>query len=315
MPILMGLDEAGYGPTLGPLVLAATTFRFTDDPPDDLWRLLRRSVTRSPRAKDRRIPIADSKAVFTPKKGVGPLEEAVLAAALAARGDARGGLSARLGLRFAGPDAGYPWYEGAAPRIPVAADLLQVRPRAERMAADLEVHGAAYIGARVVAVEAREFNRAVPQEGNKSVLLFSTWSRLLRDCLAAVGDGPVHITADRHGGRKAYLPLLMQYLGDLGPTAVAEGPIRSEYRLDGGRVTLCFQVRAEAESLPVALASMTAKYVREIRMAVFNRYWAGRVEDLRPTSGYPQDARRFLRAIRPTMRGMGIPREALIRCR
>jgi len=55
-----------------------------------------------------------------------------------------------------------------------------------------------------------------------------------------------------------------------------------------------FRPEAEEAHLPVALASMTAKLVRELAMARFNRYWCDRIPGLKPTAGYVQDARRWL---------------------
>jgi hypothetical protein len=43
----------------------------------------------------------------------------------------------------------------------------------------------------------------------------------------------------------------------------------------------------------VALASMTAKYVRELAMHAFNAFWSSRLPGLRPTAGYPTDALRW----------------------
>jgi hypothetical protein len=40
---------------------------------------------------------------------------------------------------------------------------------------------------------------------------------------------------------------------------------------------------------------MMAKLVRELMMARFNRYWCGFIPELKPTAGYNQDARRWLR--------------------
>lgn len=311
----MGLDEAGYGPTLGPLVVAATAFRFENEPPEDLWRLLRRSVTRAPRRRDRRIPILDSKVLFTPRRGIAPLEEAVLSATRASRPGADEDVESDLGLRFTEADSIYPWYREHAIEIPLAADTLRTRARASRLAADLEDHGGAYLGARAIPLEARDFNSLVEEKGNKSIALFSIWSRLLRRWLPPDIKEPVRVVADRHGGRKSYLGLLDRYLPDLRPSVLEEGPIRSDYSLAGGKITLSFQVRAEADHLQVALASMVAKYVREVRMHSFNRFWAGCVGGLRPTSGYYGDAGRFLEAIRPAMRRMRLPPNHLVRCK
>jgi hypothetical protein len=55
-----------------------------------------------------------------------------------------------------------------------------------------------------------------------------------------------------------------------------------------------FRPEAEDAHLPVALASMTAKLVRELAMARFNRYWCLRMPELKPTAGYTLDARRWL---------------------
>ena len=55
------------------------------------------------------------------------------------------------------------------------------------------------------------------------------------------------------------------------------------------RTEIRFRTKGEAE-LPVALASMTAKYHRELAMRAFNDYWCRQVPGLKPTAGYPQDA-------------------------
>jgi hypothetical protein len=59
-----------------------------------------------------------------------------------------------------------------------------------------------------------------------------------------------------------------------------------------GRIEFCFRTRAE-ELLPVALSSMVSKYLREVLMHQFNEFWATHVPGLKPTQGYPVDARRF----------------------
>ena len=65
MLIYAGIDEAGYGPMLGPLCIGATVFRVRDHDPEagapDLWRLLRGAVCRKRSDRRRRIAVDDSK--------------------------------------------------------------------------------------------------------------------------------------------------------------------------------------------------------------------------------------------------------------
>ena len=42
---------------------------------------------------------------------------------------------------------------------------------------------------------------------------------------------------------------------------------------------------------------MASKYLRELAMQALNEFWCARVDDLKPTAGYPQDAKRFKAAI------------------
>jgi hypothetical protein len=109
--------------------------------------------------------------------------------------------------------------------------------------------------------------------------------------------------------------MLDRYLGEFHPGAHGEDPDLSDYHLDGDRVFVSFQTRAEERHLPVALASMVAKYIREVRMVSFNRFWTDRIPDLRPTAGYPQDAERFIRSIRPHLEEMEIHPDRVIRRR
>jgi len=63
--IYAGIDEAGYGPLLGPLCVGASAFRLADvrdaSTAPDLWSLLSLGVCRKPKDARRRIAIADSK--------------------------------------------------------------------------------------------------------------------------------------------------------------------------------------------------------------------------------------------------------------
>ena len=70
-------------------------------------------------------------------------------------------------------------------------------------------------------------------------------------------------------------------------------------------MTVTFRTKGE-EELPTALASMTAKYHRELAMRAFNAFWTEQVAGLRPTAGYPQDAKRFRKEIAHRQSELGI---------
>ena len=78
MPWRVGLDEAGYGPNLGPLVLAATACHVPADAPPCLWKVLRKAVRKSHHVNNGRLTIDDSKKVNEGKTGLARLEAGVL---------------------------------------------------------------------------------------------------------------------------------------------------------------------------------------------------------------------------------------------
>ena len=82
MPYLIGTDEAGYGPNLGPLVVAASAWEV---PPktqaDSLYERLEKVVSVAlPADGDSRLPMADSKVLYKAGSGLEVLERSVLCA-------------------------------------------------------------------------------------------------------------------------------------------------------------------------------------------------------------------------------------------
>src|SRR4051794_18898928 len=80
MPWRGGLDEAGDGPNLGPLVLAATACHVPDGAPPCLWKALRKAVRKTHHVDNGRLTIDDSKKVNQGEAGLAKLEAGVLAA-------------------------------------------------------------------------------------------------------------------------------------------------------------------------------------------------------------------------------------------
>ena len=162
----------------------------------------------------------------------------------------------------------------------------------------------------------RDFNDGCARWGDKATLLFEETMRVVRRALAD-HPGDATIVCDKHGGRNRYAGLL---LAELGPTSILterETAARSSYRLTlkGRTVRIRFERAADATDRAVALASMAAKYTRELFMEGLNGFFASRVAGLKPTAGYYEDGRRFLGEVRGVLRDLGCPEDSFVRAR
>ena len=112
--------------------------------------------------------------------------------------------------------------------------------------------------------------------------------------------GPMRTVVDRLGGRKFYRDVLQ---GSLPQTLVLvdqESDRASTYLVPAeGHAGHCigFHVGGESVSPLTAIASCVAKYARELHMRLLNQHWCGRMPWLKPTAGYPQDAKRWLHQV------------------
>ena len=130
---------------------------------------------------------------------------------------------------------------------------------------------------------------------------------LAAELIGPLADAPIAVVCDKHGGRNRYDRLLAEHFPDRLVEVYGEGRQASIYRFGPAQRRIEFRFQARAEScLPAALASMAAKYLRELAMRAWNHFWCGRIDGLAPTAGYPQDARRFKDAIASVQRALEI---------
>lgn len=304
MPWRVGIDEAGYGPNLGPLVLASTACHVPDDAPISLWDWLSTEVRRKSDKdkKDTRLLIDDSKKVHDGKYGLAKLEEGILSVitlnSLTLSGYLR---QCGLGTSLADTQA-EPWYQPSQP-LPVAADPERIAACKALLASGAKRTGLVWGPLHTVVIPTPQFNALLDVYDVKSGVLTTGVLQLFRQVLHLPGTDPVHIAIDKLGGRHFYAPLIHEAFPDGWTRVVRESPDQCEYIVYGllREVHLRFEPRADGTHLNVALASMAAKYLRELCMIQFNAYWQAKLPGLESTAGYPVDAARFMAAIRPTM--------------
>lgn len=313
MGILIGMDEAGYGPNLGPLVVGTTVWNVPDAPKEtDLWSALGSAVTENaPKDGDARLHVADSKDVYTPSRGIVALETTVLSAlrTIGLRPQSFSELHREL---IGGTPESEPWFESSDVRLPLEADETEIQRSAELLQQSFDNSGVRLTTVRCDVVLTKRFNHLVRDADSKGIALSRTSVRLLRSVWDPDETDRALVIADKHGGRNRYDELLEEAVDDRMIFRVQESRERSVYRVN--RSEIVFRTRAE-QHLQVALASMVAKYVREVSMELFNQYWCDHIPGLKPTRGYPVDATRFRDEIAKTAAALGLPEDAWWRSR
>jgi len=312
----IGMDEAGIGPNIGPLVVAAVVWETPGDPCDlDFWATFRPVVSRDPKTTTTKLVVADSKAVFQPARGIGPLERTVLSAWTwdgampMSLSDLLAGSTTRVLLS---QSSEAPWHQDHVVPLPHACTADEIGKSAARWHRRSEANGVRLRAICARVVHPPEFNALLERFDNKADAVASVHLSVAKAAWSMTAAKPTLFVCDKHGGRNFYAGFLSDVTDGGWITALSEGAESSVYRC--GAAEFRFEPRAE-EYGPVALASMIAKYLRELYMLQFNAYWRELLPGLRPTQGYPDDARRFLNDIAPVLPRLNIPTAVLWRMR
>ena len=344
---IIATDEAGYGPKLGPLVVAATLWRTSGEGSATELALTdhRQPGAASPfdsanahAADPLSLPnwIGDSKKIFASGKSLRPILTAT-AAALWATEQVNGpaetaeGWNAdavldwafslnRSGESDAGPSeneaSGQPAFW--ATRCDPPEFDHDACHASQALANRLRTGTPRLMDVGVRLMTAKRFNTSCQRSGNKANVaaeqtlclvqrMLARRERVVcgerdRSDLAKIAE-PTCIVCDRLGGRRYYSSPILMHL-DVATSVIQESAHNSVYRWHDtvGENVISFRVGGDS-FVPVGLASMVAKTIRELSMRRFNRFFidaakaAGCVPP-KPTAGYPQDAKRFYDSVR-----------------
>jgi ribonuclease HII len=319
MAILVGIDEAGYGPILGPLVVSLTAFSLPEKLISaDLWRLLGKSVCRKTKRPAGRLIIDDSKKVYRHTTDIGILARTVRAClkSLEHTPGSVGELLEILCPDCVGRLSEYPWYQGLwAGRL--YGDTHDIAIASKVLTKALQAMDIRLVGMRSCCLDVAHYNRMVTASRNKARVLFSGISGLIKDVLDSLPERNMQIMIDRQSGRLRYTSALRRSFADMQLAVLREDKNTSSYELstDGRRIRLHFVVDGDDKFLPVSLASMMSKYVRELLVRYINRYFMGFHSKLKPTAGYWKDGLRFIEDLRKNIPAASYRQEQLIRSR
>lgn len=319
MAVLVGIDEAGFGPILGPLVVSSSSFSLPKHLlKADLWQVLRKSVANTQKRLAGRLLIADSKKAYSRQKGIKHLQRTVLSGlrCLGKEPATAGELLAMLCPESVGRLENYQWYKDAD-SLDLADSGADVAIASQVFSDDLVSNQIKLLELKSCCLDVGYYNEMVAAVKNKASVLFTATSQLIKRAYDNFGGDELQIIVDRQGGRVRYRKVLQRMFSDTELKILRESPELSSYELkaDGRSMFLHFAVRADDRFLPAALASMVSKYIRELLVEKINRYFTNFHPNLKPTAGYWKDGLRFIEDLRTNIPHVEFDSNKLIRCR
>ena len=313
MNVVVGIDENGLGPRLGPLVVTMVVASTSDEG----------------RARAEARPKGAMRARLGDSKKLVAFGDTALGEAWA-RAIAR-----RMGLReaqVATPDelvnalsldsrdalrAPCPEHHGAQcwgtrdEALVSTPEQAKLVAKVEKDLAKLEELGVHIERATCVVTCARRLNDGVDRGLTRFHMDLHAMERLMLDARERAGRDIV-ATCGKVGGFNSYSAAFGPMSGRLHAVAM-EGRARSEYHMPGvGQ--LAFVRDADAKHMLVCMASLVGKWVRDLLMARIVRYHRAELPDAPDASGYHDPVTtRFISATRLSRKKRGLPDECFER--
>ena len=335
MYVYAGIDEAGYGPMFGPLLVSRAVMGVADLQPDPdgtgspaMWDRLSKAVCRNLTDRKGRVAVNDSKKLHTPASGIKHLERAVLGF-----GAMAGHRPQTVGqwLDCLGEDGHHhleamPWYHPTPQRpwaaLPCAITEGELAVAKSLLTSATQKAGVQTLDLAGAVVFEDRFNRMVAATRSKAATSFTFVAGHLKAIWDQHGTNSPTVIVDRQSGRMRYRELLAMTFPQTQLKVLEETASNSAYRLESPvgsepqrAMNVRFEVDGDGRHMPVALASMASKYTRELLMARFKSWFTERAPQIKPTAGYGQDAKRFWQQLQPILPELSIQPHQLRRSR
>lgn len=315
--LVIGVDEAGYGPSMGPLTICATAWRVPVDlNASEMTSMLEPEFLAKPiKQNSSHVPIGDSKKIHRDTYAVEGLILGARFLSFSIDGTVSTEWDTQI-AKFASEDwnrlSSIPWYD-KQPSVhcdvldnifPNQADYFQAAMK------KTQSHGIRLAGIRMRVIDEIEFNRQVDRTGNKSTLLSEASLGLVKQVILELGEKveDIEVYCDKHGGRNRYQAILTYSFDEEWFDIEIESRGCSRYQSKWAEHAMQIQFKVDGDSIfPSAAASIIAKWTREELMNRLNGFWQSKVVDgLKPTAGYYVDAMRFAKQIDGAVKNLGL---------
>lgn len=297
--VIFGIDEAGLGPTLGPLCYGWAGLIQNED--ENILELLSQTIIQH------QFIIGDSKKIYQGaskiKKLHRALNEVLSLSKTTTTFNKISDLWHLFPLNNFGETSKYSYYAEC-----LKSDFLQE----SLLKSEDQLNGFCGFTASFEGELNHEFSRGL----NKSVVSMLKIGEIIYFILKHFQNENIEIQVDKQGGRNFYSDFLNDLFPFVGVQIITESSDESQYQLtvDNREITIGFYKKGEDRFPLIACGSILAKWLREQFMDSFNSYWL-KYNDVKPTAGYPEDAKRFIKVMKEYFEKDSLPLNSIIRSR